>query len=77
MRNRLPLIPASFFGIVLGLIALGDCWRAAHFAWDTTTVIPDIIMISAVAVWAVLLILFVAKWVLRREEAQQDVEVSH
>ena len=69
MRNRLPLIPASFLGIVLGLIALGDCWRAAHLAWGTTTVIPDIIMISAAAVWAVLMVLLVAKWVLRREEA--------
>jgi tellurite resistance protein len=69
MRKRLSAVPTSFFGIVLGLIALGDCWRAAHFAWGTTTVIPDIIMIAAVMVWAVLMILFVAKWVLAREEA--------
>lgn len=73
MRNRLPLIPVSFFGIVLGLIALGDCWRAAHFAWGTTTVVPNIIMISATAVWAVLMVLIIAKWVLRRDVALAEL----
>ena len=69
MKHRLPVIPASFFGIILGLVSLGDCWRAAHLAWGTTTVVPDVIMIVAAVVWVLLVVLFAAKWILRRDEA--------
>ncbi|WP_406855712.1 hypothetical protein ABEG18_24845 [Alsobacter sp. KACC 23698] len=27
--KTLPIVPASFFGIVLGLVGLGSAWRAA------------------------------------------------
>ncbi|MEI7754981.1 MAG: dicarboxylate transporter/tellurite-resistance protein TehA [Actinomycetota bacterium] len=74
MKSRVPVIPASLFGIVLGLIALGDCWRAAHFAWETSTAIPDAIMVVAEVVWAVLLLLFAAKWVLHRDAARAEID---
>jgi hypothetical protein len=30
IRLTVPVIPASFFGMVLGLSGLGGAWRAAH-----------------------------------------------
>lgn len=29
-RFRPPIVPAAFFGIVLGLAGLGNAWRVAH-----------------------------------------------
>jgi tellurite resistance protein len=26
-------VPASFFGIILGLVGLGNCWRVAGKIW--------------------------------------------
>jgi tellurite resistance protein len=26
-------VPASFFGIILGLVGLGSCWRVAAKLW--------------------------------------------
>lgn len=69
MKLRMPMIPASFFGIVLGLVGLGDCWRAAHLAWGTSEAISTTIMIVAAVVWVVLLVLYVAKWVVRSDLA--------
>ncbi len=69
VSRRLPLVPASFFGIVLGTVGLGDCWRASHEAWGTSTVISDTIMTVAVVVWIALVMLFAAKWILRTDVA--------
>jgi len=69
LSRRLPLVPASFFGIVLGTVGLGDCWRASHEAWGTSTVISDTIMTVAVVVWIALVVLFAAKWILRTDVA--------
>ncbi len=69
VSRRLPLVPASFFGIVLGTVGLGDCWRASHEAWGTSTVISDTIMTVAVVVWIALVVLFAAKWILRTDVA--------
>jgi len=33
-RFKPPIIPAAFFGIVLGLAGLGNAWRAAHRVWQ-------------------------------------------
>jgi tellurite resistance protein len=73
--NRLPNVPASFFGIVLGLVGLGDCWRAAHLAWGTPDTISTGIMVVAGIVWLILLVLFAAKWAVRRTDAV--IEANH
>jgi len=66
---KIPAIPASFFGIVLGLVGLGDCWRVAHKAWDLPQVIGEIIMITGFVMWVVLILLYLAKWAWHRQEA--------
>jgi tellurite resistance protein len=65
---KLPIIPASYFGIVLGLAGLGGTWRAATQAWQLPAV-GEAIMAVAVLVWALLLALFLLKWLVARPDA--------
>lgn len=62
-------IPASFFGMVLGLIGWGNSWRAAHEVWGLPAAIGEALMLAGSLVWAVLLVLFAAKWLAARSEA--------
>lgn len=59
----LPVVPASFFGIVLGLVGLGSAWRAAHALWRLPLLVGEGVMLMGVVVWAVLVVLFAAKWI--------------
>lgn len=53
LRARsLPLVPASFFGIVLGLIGLGNPWRVAARLWGLPVLPSELIMLAGVATWA-------------------------
>lgn len=62
-------IPASFFGMVLGLIGWGNSWRAAHEVWGLPAAIGEALMLAGSLVWAVLIVLFAAKWLAARCEA--------
>lgn len=65
----LPIVPASFFGMVLGLIGLGSAWRAAHAVWHLPAVVGEAFMVGGSLVWAVLVCLFIGKWMWNRELA--------
>jgi len=67
-------VPASFFGIVLGLVGLGGCWRVAARLWGLPAVIGETIIWVAIAVWATLSLLFMAKWIFRWSEALAEFE---
>jgi len=67
--TRFPLVPAAFFSMVLGLGGLGGAWRAAHRLYGLPAVIGEAILGVAVVVWAILIVLFAAKWLLAREQA--------
>ena len=69
--NRLDM-PASFFGIILGLVGLGNCWRVASKIWHLPAWIGEAIMLLAVVVWLVLLLLYASKWLWARAEAQAE-----
>jgi hypothetical protein len=56
-------VPAAFFGIVLGLAGLGTSWRIAASLWPVPQSIGAAITLTAVAVWAVLIILYASKWI--------------
>jgi tellurite resistance protein len=60
-RNK--YVPAAFFGIVLGLAGLGTSWRIAASLWPVPQSIGEAITLTAVAVWAVLMILYASKWI--------------
>jgi tellurite resistance protein len=75
IRLKVPVIPAAFFGMVLGLAGLGSAWRAAHQAWQLPEVIGEAIMLAATIVWVLLVILYALKWIAARDAAL--AEVSH
>ena len=70
-----PLVPASFFGIVLGLVGLGSGWRLAHRLWSLPSAIGEVLLALGILVWAVLVVLYAAKWLLARDAAL--VEIAH
>ncbi len=62
-RGRLPpLVPAMFFGMVLGVGGLGNAWRVACRVWHLPSAIADVLCLAAVAIWLVWTVLFVWKW---------------
>ena len=67
-------IPASFFGIILGLVGLGNCWRVAAKLWHLPMWIGESIMLLGVIVWLVLLLLYFGKWLWAWEEAVAEFQ---
>lgn len=61
-------MPASYFGIVLGLAGLGNTWRAAAQAWQLPGVVAEWIYLVAGVVWAVLVVLYALKGLLALEK---------
>lgn len=62
-------VPASLFGMILGLVSLGAAWRVANRLWIASAKVGEIVMLVACVVWAVLIFLYVAKWIWNRAEA--------
>ena len=73
LHFRPPSIPASFFGVVLGLAGLGAAWRTAHQVWNLPAVVGEIVMLAAAIVWAVVLVLYIAKRIALRSEAYAEL----
>lgn len=71
--NGLPIVPVSFFGMVLGLVGLGGSWRAAHALWGAPAVIAEAIMLAGTLVWAVVLALYALKWIVARPAAREEI----
>jgi tellurite resistance protein len=67
-------VPASFFGMPLGLVALGLAWRSAASIWPVPKLIAEILIWSGSALWAVLFIVYLGKWLLRRTDAQEELQ---
>ena len=74
ISRGLQIVPAGFFGIVLGLAGLGNAWRAAHQVWRAPALVGEALMAIAALVWAVVLALFVLKWIFARAQALEEAE---
>ena len=74
LNDLLPAIPPSFFGMVFGILGLGNCWRIASRIWAFPSGVGEGLMLIGSFVWAVLLILFLAKWFIHRGEALAEFE---
>jgi tellurite resistance protein len=76
--QALPRVPASFFGIVLGLAGLGSDWRAAHLAWSLPAAVGEVLHAAAALSWAVISVLYALKWLAApaaaREEATHAIQ---
>ncbi len=68
-RLTSPVVPATFFGMVLGLGGLGNGWRAAARVWGIPAFIGEALSLAAALVWLVWMALYVLKWASSREEA--------
>lgn len=62
-------IPASFFGMVLGIVGIGNIWRLASRIWMVPSWMGEGIMALAAAVWTILMVLYTGKWVFARDAA--------
>jgi tellurite resistance protein len=67
-------VPASFFGVVLGLAGLSGAWRAAHAAWDVPEAIGEALFVAAAAAWAVIAALYAMKWIRSPDAARAEAE---
>jgi tellurite resistance protein len=68
------VVPASFFGMPLGTIAIGIAWQVAAVLWGVPYAIGDGLVFLGTGLWAVLFILYVVKWVSQRTTAQAELE---
>ncbi|MGK9055620.1 dicarboxylate transporter/tellurite-resistance protein TehA [Neorhizobium petrolearium] len=66
---NIPIVPASFFGMVLGLAGLGGAWRTAHLAWGMPALIGELVMLAAALVWLAVATFYGLKWLVAREAA--------
>src|SRR5919206_5246239 len=64
-----PVVPATFFGMVLGLGGLGNGWRAAARVWGAPAFVGEALSLAAALVWLVWMALYVLKWATSRELA--------
>jgi tellurite resistance protein len=68
-------IPASFFGMVLGLAGLGTNWRVATKLWGLPAWLGEAVMAVAGAVWLLLMALYALKWL--RSGIAARAEIAH
>lgn len=72
--HRLPRVPASFFGIVLGLGGLGGAWREAHKVWGLPAMVGEALMLAATLIWLALLVAYAGKWITAQQEARSELD---
>ena len=73
VRPTLVRIQASLFGIPLGLMGLSGAWGRLGFAnWEVSAPIADGLFFVALALLALLLCLWLAKWALYPQAVQQE-----
>lgn len=67
------LVPAIFFGMVLGIGGLGTAWRAAHRVWGAPAFVGECLSLLAVAIWLLWSVLFAWKWLTARQAAMREL----
>lgn len=67
--QRLLRVPASYFGMVLGLEGLAGSWRVAHAAWGASAEVGEGLFALAAVVWLAVTGLYLAKWIWRFGDA--------
>ena len=73
--NPEPARPAALFGMILGLIGLGNDWRMAARLWRLPPVAGEAIMLGATAIWFFLLVSYARAWL--RVPQQMRHELDH
>ncbi|BEU24420.1 dicarboxylate transporter/tellurite-resistance protein TehA [Paraburkholderia sp. 22B1P] len=68
------VMPASFFGIAVGPLALANAWRVAARIWPMPAGIVDTLTFVALAVWVIVLAAYARKWFVQRSQARAEWE---
>lgn len=68
-------LPAGYFGMVLGIIGLGFAWRYAATIWPVTTLPANVLIVTAIVIWGLLLIAFFSR--LLRHRGTIIEEITH
>jgi tellurite resistance protein len=68
------IVPASFFGMPLGLIALGIAWQVAALIWPVPHEIGMALVCLGSLLWALLFLLYIGKWIWQRAAARTEFE---
>jgi tellurite resistance protein len=66
------VMPASFFGIAVGSLALANAWRVAARIWHVPAGVVDTLTFAALAVWVIVLAAYVRKWYAQRSQARAE-----
>lgn len=67
-------VPASYFGMVLGIAGLGNAWRIATRIWFLPSAVGEVLLAFAALVWMALVAMYAGKWVFARDTAQAELE---
>jgi tellurite resistance protein len=73
VKIRLPLLPASFFALTLGLAETGNAWRFAAHAWQLPAAAGEALQALAVLSFLVFIALYAHKWLAYRDAAAGEV----
>lgn len=65
-------IPASYFGMILGLAGLGQAWRVAARLWGLPAVAGEAVLAVAALVWLLLLAGYLRKALRQPEAVRQE-----
>lgn len=68
-RQGLPLAPASFFAMTLGLAETGNAWRFASAAWGLAPAPGEVLQALAALSFAWWMVLYLNKWISHRPAA--------
>jgi tellurite resistance protein len=69
-----PVVPASFFGIVLGIAGLGTGWRVAATIWPVSPWIGEVVLAGATILWGVIAFFYAGKWLFARNDAWKEFD---
>ncbi len=75
MAQDRPSMPVSFFSMAVGTLAWGHSWQAAAQVWSLPAVLVNLASALGVALWCVLLLVYVRKW--WRQPAAARLELDH
>jgi len=70
MARREPM-PAGFFGIAAGTLALAGAWRVAVKLWAVLPLAASALTIAALVIWGSVIALYAHKWVAHRDAARK------
>jgi tellurite resistance protein len=68
----LSVVPASLFGIPVGLLGLAGAWHVGARIWKLPSILGDIISVAGGIVWLILVAMYAHKWYRHRPAAKRE-----